>query len=403
MEYPSQDRELVEQLKLQIEKQKRFFNTILDASFNGVYALGAVLDGNRRIVDFRYLFVNNIIASLLKLTPQEAVGRTLLELLPENRANGFFDIFCKVLRDGQPLRNETHFASERFTGWFEYVMVPVDEHTIVVTVQDITVHKKAVEELTSLHMELEKNMMSLRQTNASLEEFAYAASHDMKEPLRKINLFAGRLRESLGANVQNETEVFLEKIEKACTRMTSLIDDLLDYSEIDRSDNEMLEKVDLGKVLGQVKDSLEHVIQEKGAKVHCSPLPVISGRPHQLYQLFLNLVGNGLKYHRDGLLPSIEVNYETAKGRSGRGVLVQDHHKEFHHIVVSDNGIGFDPEDSEKIFNVFTRLHPAEKYRGTGIGLSIARKVVQGHSGYLWADGQPGKGASFHIFLPAWQ
>ena len=258
--------------------------------------------------------------------------------------------------------------------------------------------ERRVEERT---IELARANEELKRSNQNLEEFAYAASHDLKEPIRKIHFFADRLRGRLGNKLEEEDRRYFERMEKSTTRMASLIDDLLLYSHIGRGIMSK-ETVDLNHTMASVLDDLELYIEEKGAMVAVEPLPTMNGHQRQLQQLFENLIGNSLKYSKEGVLPRVWISTKLVTGFDTPLQLnAEEGSRQFHLITVRDNGIGFDQEDAERIFNVFTRLHGNTEYRGTGVGLSIARKVVENHHGYVWAEGEPGEGAIFNLLLPA--
>jgi signal transduction histidine kinase len=190
-------------------------------------------------------------------------------------------------------------------------------------------------------------------------------------------------------------------MERASQRMQTLIDDLLEYSHISRGVSS-LEEVDLTKKVENVLEDLELEIAQKGAIIEADPLPVIRAHKRQIQQLFQNLIGNALKYHKKEVPPHIRIRCAIVKGSEVKAqVNPEEGNKNFYWIAVSDNGIGFDPKDAERIFNVFTRLHGNTEYSGSGVGLSIARKVMENHKGYISAESGPGEGATFNIYFPA--
>lgn len=256
--------------------------------------------------------------------------------------------------------------------------------------------ERKVEERTQ---ELDTINKELKRSNQNLEDFAYAASHDMKEPIRKIHFFADRLKERLKGKLEAEDQRYFERLEAGAKRMTSLIDDLLVYSHVNRGVSSV-ETVDLNQMLFFATDDLELHIEEKGGRIEAETLPIIKGRPRQLQQLFENLLGNALKYSKADETPVIKISSRLVKGKEVPLAFIEKE-KQYHLIKVQDNGIGFAQEDAERIFNVFTRLHGNSEYRGTGVGLSIAQKVVQNHGGYIWAEGKPDEGATFNVLLPA--
>ena len=283
-------------------------------------------------------------------------------------------------------------------------------------VQDVTVHKeyaltlqKQVEQRTA---ELEVANKTLQQLNAdllrsntNLEEFARAASHDLKEPVRKMQVFASRLKETLANRLTEEEKEVFDRMENAAGRMGLLVDDLLDYSHLNHVPKET-EHINLSEKLSRILSDLELLITEKRATINMGPLPTVRGHRRQLQQLFQNLLTNALKYSRLGVPPYITITADSITANELPGYLQtnflqQAENQTFHRIQVTDNGIGFHPDDAEKIFNVFTRLHGKDSYAGTGIGLSIAKKVVENHAGYIYASAQPGEGATFTVLLPA--
>ncbi|HET7897525.1 MAG TPA: ATP-binding protein, partial [Flavisolibacter sp.] len=232
------------------------------------------------------------------------------------------------------------------------------------------------------------------------EEFAYAASHDLKEPIRKIHLFTDRLKQELADQLNSHQQHLFDRVENASQRMGTLIEDLLTYSQFSKGASEF-ETVDLAKKVQNVLEDLEVEIEERHAKITVKDLPVIPGHKRQIQQLFQNLISNSLKYSRPDVQPEIWISGETVFGRQVPIALSKDEEdNKFHLIKVQDNGIGFDQQDAERIFNVFTRLHGNAEYKGTGVGLSIAQKVVENHHGRIWAKGKQNEGATFYIILP---
>ncbi|MGZ3910827.1 MAG: PAS domain-containing sensor histidine kinase [Flavisolibacter sp.] len=248
--------------------------------------------------------------------------------------------------------------------------------------------------------ELQKTVKKLEQSNVNLEDFAYAASHDLKEPIRKIHFFADRLEKELTEKLSVEQKLLFGRLENASRRMGSLIDELLSYSQATKGVGD-LEEVDLNSKVQLVLEDLELEVQEKKAIITVDTLPTIKGNQRQLQQMVQNLITNSLKYSKQGDSPTIYISSRKVKGGEVRSELpIHEADKLYYLIQVQDNGIGFPQEDAERIFNVFTRLHGSSEYRGSGVGLSIVQKVVQNHQGYIWAIGSPGEGAVFNVMLP---
>jgi signal transduction histidine kinase len=276
--------------------------------------------------------------------------------------------------------------------WIDIMCTPF-EQGVLITFIDYTDIKK-------LQLEMGSLVEELKRSNNNLEEFAHAASHDLKEPVRKIQFFTERLKTKIGDRLNEEELDVLSRMEKATERMRLLIDDLLQYSLVNQRHSE-IEEIDLNRKLSLVLEDLEVQIQEKQAKVNVSQLPVVRGYRRQLQQMFQNLVSNALKYSKPGEVPVITITSRQVSGvDSGLNVPSGLWNNQFHLIEVTDNGIGFDQQDAERIFNMFTRLHGKYEYAGTGVGLSIVKKVVENHNGYIRASSTPGKGSTFSILLP---
>jgi PAS domain S-box-containing protein len=237
---------------------------------------------------------------------------------------------------------------------------------------------------------LKRKNRDLERINQELSSFAYIASHDLQEPLRKIQTFLSRINELEKDNLSERSRDYFKRIENAGQRMQQLIEDLLAYSRA-RPDESKMEKVDLNQIVKDAIRSLSQSIEEKQAEIDVEKLPVVSGIQFQLQQLFTNLLSNAIKFSRAGVPPKIEVKVTEPA----------DHAGDVYDIIVSDNGIGFEEEYKEKIFELFQRLHGRSEYSGTGIGLAIVKKIVENHHGSIRATSTPGEGSTFHVLLPA--
>ena len=243
-----------------------------------------------------------------------------------------------------------------------------------------------------------QNAMLLEQSNASLEEFAYVASHDLKEPLRKISTFGDRLTATQADNLSPEGKIYLKKIVDASQRMQTMISDLLSISMI--SGNHSFENYSLKKILDETIQTLEFKIEQQNAIIQSDPLPEANIIPSQMRQLFQNLLSNSLKFTREDVQPVITIKYSSVSEKEAmRHQLKQA--ERYHKIEISDNGIGFENEFAGKIFAIFQRLHGRSEYEGSGIGLAICKKIVEHHGGIIYASGALDVGATFTIILPA--
>lgn len=241
----------------------------------------------------------------------------------------------------------------------------------------------------------------LKQSNAELEAFNRVASHDLQEPLRKIQMFISRIQEKESTSLSENSKYFFEKIKNAADRMQVLIQNLLTYSRIDRKQDDF-ESLDLNVILQKVKEELTAGFNESGAVLFAQKLPIIKGIAFEMEQVFTNLIGNSLKYKSIVEVPKITIQAEKVNRSQISESFIKIAHY-YHKISIKDNGIGFSPEYADKIFEVFQRLHQKSEYSGTGIGLSICKKIMENHKGHIHAVGTLGQGAVFVLYLPVIQ
>ena len=262
---------------------------------------------------------------------------------------------------------------------------------------DITDLKKSENALRSSEAKLRQFTTQLERSNRELQDFAYVASHDLQEPLRKIVVFGERLKEQEGEKLDGESRDFLERMQKAASRMQTLINDLLTFSRVTTKARPFTQ-VDLAQVAREVITDLEGRIEQVKGRVEVGTLPLIDAEALQMRQLFQNLIGNALKFRRPDVPPVVKVAAEIISGPAPEeGETVA---RKFCRLTVSDNGIGFDEKYLDRIFNVFQRLHSRNEYEGTGMGLAIARKIALFHGGEITAKSKPGEGATFIVTLP---
>jgi len=269
--------------------------------------------------------------------------------------------------------------------------------------RDITLQRETEKELTRKvelrTQELQKANAELNILNENLKQFAYVASHDLQEPLRKINMFSDILQEKATGRMNEEQLMYLAKISRAAKRMSSLIQDLLDFSRAEVKDNSFV-TTDLNNVVKSVIEDYELLLHQKEANIDVADLPVLPAIPLQMNQLFYNLVGNALKFSRKDIPPVVTINCRTLNKVTVLNDERLDPKLQYAEIVISDNGIGFDQQFSDQIFVIFQRLHGKFEYEGTGIGLALCKRIVENHNGVIYARGEKGHGASFHIILP---
>ena len=364
-----------------------------------------VLRGPKHVFEFANSAFYNLVGN------RELIGRSALEAFPEIAGQGFFELLDQVLASGQPFQGkELPVLLQREQGvqleqrYVDFVFQPMIENDLIAGIfiegHDVTEQVNAKRQLLENEERLEQLVnertgalkhlnQSLKLSNEDLQQFAHVASHDLKEPIRKIKTYSKRLQDDYKQLLPEQGNNFLDKILSATDRIYSMIDGVLSYSKM-TSDEHPEEIVDLNKVLKHIETDLEVLIEEKKAIIEVARLPQVKGASILFYQLFYNLVNNSIKFSKANEPPRITIKSSKE----------QHEGNPFVRIVVKDNGIGFDPENSEKIFKTFTRLNSKDRYEGTGLGLALCKKIVQRHGGFISAKGQKNAGAEFTVLLP---
>jgi hypothetical protein len=263
-------------------------------------------------------------------------------------------------------------------------------------------HISVVSDVSEQHLSkliLKERNRELQQSNKELAYFNQGASHDLQEPLRKVQTLISLILEREVSALSDSGRDYFSRIQISVSRMRTLIDDLLLFSRTNTIDK-TFEQTDLNVILKNTLSELSQSIEEKNANIQTDRLPELKVISFQIQQLFQNLISNSLKYSKPGVVPIIKFECEQIKS-SDYPALNISRNKKYYKITVTDNGIGFEQQYAEKIFTIFTRLQTSAEYPGTGIGLSICKKIVENHSGYIFAEGKLGIGAVFNIFLPS--
>jgi two-component system CheB/CheR fusion protein len=371
---------------------------IFESSTNGITAKKAIRDKNNKIVDFEYLTLNRSAEKMFNVKQGSLIGKCLRDVFKE-APDEYLQVYSRVVETGISAQLEFYQASN--DRWFETTVVKMLDG-IVTTHTDITERKKSADVIAQNYKDLKLTSDKLSETNVQLErsnfdlmQFASVASHDLKEPLRKIQAFGNILQSKIKNKLTEGEQSYFLKIISASNRMQSLIDDVLTLSKLSNGSS-IKEKTDLNKIIRQITEDLEITIREKKATITNDLLPDIEAVPGQMHQVFQNLISNGLKFS-DKNDPVISINRQPISKTLADSLGINPDN--FVNIVVTDNGIGFEDKYKEKIFGIFQRLH-GRNYEGTGIGLAIARKIIENHGGFIFANGKVNKGAKFQIILP---
>jgi len=272
------------------------------------------------------------------------------------------------------------------------VWTETEEPLLLGITSDVTEYTRNKEKLEETNRNLEAN-------NKELESFNYIASHDLQEPLRKIETFISRIDAKEASHFSDAGKEYFRRMKVAAKRMRKLIDDLLHFSRTSRHEY-VFEKSDLNVLMTNALEELQQKIDEKNALIRVEKLPELQVIPFQIQQVFSNLIGNSLKYSRENIPPEISVSAEKINAKNEAKLFEKNIQGSFYKFSFKDNGIGFEKEYEDQIFNLFTRLHGKTEYEGTGIGLAICKKIMNNHNGFIFAESEPNKGSTFTFYLP---
>lgn len=499
------------------EFTQKTLRNVLDNSLDGIMAFRAVRDKDRNITDFEWILANPVSFISTRQQERNLIGKRLLQVMPDVREDGLFDIYKEVVETGSPKQIVKSYVHDGFTNWFNITAVRLEDG-FVVTFTDITGQKlqtllieerelllKDAEQIANMgswrwtekdneliwsdglfqilgkqrgvyspswnsfveniHPEdklvmenflhelktrrsplkldyrveladrmrylsitskpvqqngsssdvlgtviditerklyenqLKQYTSELKRSNEDLEQFAYVASHDLQEPLRKIRAFGDLAAKHLEKGDIAKSD-YIQRMQLAAARMQVLIEDLLLFSRVSRSTN-VFEVIPMNTVLEEVVDDLNEQVKRENARVVVERMPDIKGERSHIKRLFQNLISNAIKFHKPQEVPIVTISGKVMRYTEifdQFGITVSP--KEYVTFQVKDNGIGFDEKYADRIFNIFQRLHGRNEYEGTGIGLSICRKIVMNHKGYILARSKEGVGSEFIVILP---
>jgi two-component system CheB/CheR fusion protein len=381
----------------EVRKLSSIVEGVFDSSTSAITAKKAVRNDNNEIIDFEYIATNTAAEKMLGIRTGQHYKRNVLKVFP--RDEHFFKRYAYVVETGDI--DHFEFYNPAHNRWYEVVAVKMMDG-LVTTFSDVTQKKNAAdliaqnyEDLKTASSRLQETNFRLEQSNMDLLQFASVASHDLKEPLRKIQTFGNLLYSKIEKKIEPSEKNYLDKIVSSSNRMQSLIEDVLTLSKLSNTDIPFV-KTDVYTVIRHIVDDLEIAIREKGTEINLEQMSVIEAVPGQMHQLFQNLISNALKFN-ESQKPTIKIHERPVAVNEAEAFGIQA--DEYIAILVEDNGIGFDDRYKEKIFGIFQRLHN-NHYQGTGIGLAICKKIVDNHHGFIRAESSEGKGATFIILLP---
>jgi two-component system, LuxR family, sensor kinase FixL len=364
-------------MESQLQSATRELNSIRHALDQS--AIVAITDRAGRIIH-----VNDKFCEISKYPREELLGQNHRIINSGHHPREFFVEMWKRISSGKIWTGEIrNRAKDGSFYWVYTTIVPFldlkNEITQYVSIRFEITEKKRQEEQLRVYAE------KLEVSNRELQDFASVAAHDLQEPLRKIQAFGDRLLTRSGEALGPESRDYLDRMLTSARRMRRLIEDLLTYSRV-VTKAQPFTRVDLGAVARDVLSDLELRIEQLGGKVEVGELCSLEADASQMHQLLLNLIGNGLKFHREGVAPVVKVGTEVSGGSC--------------RLTVSDNGIGFDEKYLDRIFTIFQRLHGRQEYEGTGVGLAVCRRIAERHGGFITARSKPGEGAEFEVRLP---
>lgn len=346
------------------------------------------------------LYSNSQFATMVGLELSTVIGTHLQSYIVDAK-NSFDVIFEQCSQNDGKLEVLLKGKGNNIPVQISVTSLEIDKNlALSVIVTDLSAQKKTQQQLEESNRRLATMNNALEESNHDLQQFASVASHDLQEPLRKIEMFSNRLTEKYGPDLNLESRRYLEKIVYSSKRMKTLIVDVLNYSRLSATDHDF-ESVDLDELVKELIEDFDLVTLEKDASITIESLPVIEANKGQMRQMFQNIISNSLKFAIENIPPVIKITSRKVGAKSFDGI--SDNNGNYCILSIRDNGIGFDEKYLSNIFALFERLHSKDQYEGTGIGLAITKKIVEKHNGLLHAKSAPGQGAEFLILLPVRQ
>ena len=340
----------------------------------------------------RFVAVNPACFKMWGYLPEELVGRPYIDFVTPDDVPKTNKVAAEIMSGEAATNFENRYRHKNgtlvYTMWTSYWSE--SEQLMFAVAHDITERKRVEEELKDFAARLERS-------NTELQDFASVASHDLQEPLRKVQAFGDRLKAKCGDALDDDGRDYLQRMQNAAGRMQTLIDDLLAFSRVS-SKAELFSAVNLRRVADEVLSDLETRVETTGGRVEIGELANIDADPTQMRQLLQNLIGNALKFHRSGVPPVVKINGQICHNLSAK--MDETEPGATYCLTVEDNGIGFEDKYIDRIFKIFQRLHGRGEYEGTGIGLAVCRRIAERHGGSITAQSVPGEGTTFTVNLP---
>jgi PAS domain S-box-containing protein len=344
------------------------------------------------------VYTNKTFYGLVGLPYEKVIGANVFEYIHPDSSAQFKELFQEACKGKSRGEIDLVIKDAVIPVFISLTSLQPNLPTVGIVVSDLSEKKRSESTILKYQNSLEEKNEALLRSNEELASFAYVASHDLQEPLRKMQIFSTRILEKAGDSFTPDVADYFRRIMDGAKKMQNLIQALLQYSRLNISDVKFV-PTDLNALVEDVKNSIIETIEENKATIAISALPEVAVVPHQMSQVFSNILLNSIKYKRKGTDPFITISTQLIDSDAVHIPGVRKPQR-FWQISVSDNGIGFDPAYAERIFEVFQRLHTTSEYQGTGIGLAICRKIILAHSGHITAEGRPGEGSVFNIYLP---
>jgi PAS domain S-box-containing protein len=383
------------ELRIALSDRSKYAENLIDSSVDRMF----VIDRN-----FTVLAWNKKCEEYYNKWKENVIGKNYLDLFPMIAENS--EVMEAIL---QAMNGEQSYLSARKEIYLNtiterfYIPLKTEEgevNAILCVLHDVTRTYQAREELKHLNNSLEQKNVELENKHEEITTFAFVASHDLKEPLRKIHTFSDWLLNTEGEHLSKTGKDYLQRINSSVKRVDSLIEDILILTKIhaDRQHNQF---IDLNTILIKVQEECKQTIEEKQARIESDLLPVVLGNENQMILLLRNLISNAIKFQGNQKTPELKISCQIIAGDENKSKqILLDPEKEYAKVTFTDNGIGIDPKYAKKIFQVFQRLHGRDEYAGTGMGLAICKKIMENHKGMIELESSSDNGSAFACYFP---